>query len=101
MRTAFEHALGAVQHAAENMQEENHTYLVMLFRPGGKWKYNDLLVLHNDEDVFRIGFKEWVERAMRDTPERYRNTTLKELSDYVIVIPHTPLGFPIMVVGDE
>ncbi|QNN98070.1 hypothetical protein SEA_FEDE_22 [Microbacterium phage Fede] len=87
----------------DRVVEETSTALnvweIQFFRPGGKWKYTDYIVMVKPERW--TDFDVIINNALRDTPEEIRQTRIKDIGDYTVVMINNPLGFPIMVVGDE
>ena len=91
--------LQALDRHVEQLCETESVWEIQFFRPGGKWKYTDYVVMTKPERW--TDFDVLINNALRDTPREIRQTSISEISDYTAVMINNPLGFPIMVIGSE
>jgi hypothetical protein len=83
----------------ERISEESHVWEIQFFKPGGKWKYTDYVVMTKPEGW--VDFDILIQTALDNTPMTIRQTSIKSIEDWTVVMVNNPLGFPIMVVGKE
>ncbi|WNM74527.1 hypothetical protein SEA_MOLEFICENT_23 [Microbacterium phage Moleficent] len=91
--------LQMLDRVVEQTSEALQVWEIQFFRPGGKWKYTDYIVMAKPERWTE--FDVLINNALRDTPQEIRQTTITDISDWTVVMVNNPYGFPIMVVGKE
>ena len=91
--------LRELDRAIERICEASHVWEIQFFKPGGKWKYTDYVIMTKPERWME--FDVLIQNALDNTPFSIRETSIKSIEHWTVVMINNPLGFPIMVVGKD
>jgi|SRR6478609_1499371 len=83
----------------ESVGERTNVWEIQFFNPSGKWKYTDYIVMLKPERW--VDFDVLIQTALTNTPSNIRETNIKTIEGWTVVMLQNPLGFPIMVVGER
>ena len=83
----------------EDIGERTDVWPIYFHKPSGKWKYTDYVVMRKPEHW--TDFKKLIQDALDNTPEMVRETRIKSIEPWTVIMPNNPLGFPIMVVAHD
>ena len=97
--TAIPPVLREIDRMIERIGEESNVWEIVWFKPGGKWKYTDYVVMTKPDKW--VDFDVLIQNALDNTPLSVRETSIKSIEGWTVVMMNNPLGFPIMVVGHE
>ena len=91
--------LREIDRTIERVGEESQVWEILFFKPGGKWKYTDYVVMVKPEKW--VDFDILIQNALNNTPREVRETSISSIEGWTVVMVNNPLGFPIMVVGRD